>query len=210
MQAKRKSSERVLPEAGTHIALLTQIIDWGTVTDSFGSRRKVEFVFELPESTHVFNEERGEEPLIVTTKCALTIGKGSALKDLIEGITGEDLSKADEYELETLLNRACQLQLALKESGEYTNVEIKSYMQLSKSDSKRKFKAHGEVLMLDLDNFDEETFKMLPEWKQKKIAESPEYKEAIEQAAKIAAKKPPVPAPKGKATPAKGGKGKLF
>lgn len=196
MKANKKSSQRVNPEAGTHIAQVVAVLDWGTVTDSFGSRRKVEVLFELPESTHEFNEGEGEVPLIVDRKYALTIGRNSALKELIEGFTGQEAG--EEFELEDLLGKVGQIQIALKKDGEYTNVEINSYMQLSKNDQKRKFKPHNELKMLDLDNFDKEVFDSLPEWKRNKIAESPEYKEMMEQEASKPAKKPAAAPAKGK------------
>jgi hypothetical protein len=209
MKANKKSSEKVLPEAGVHIAILTQILDWGTVTDSFGSRRKCEFIFELPESLHTFNEERGEEPLIVDRKFALTIGKGSALKEAIEGMLGVEIEE-DEFELEELLGTVCQLQIKISKGGDYDNVEITSYMQLSKNDQKRikSFKAHGDLKMLDLENFDEEVFKSLPEWKQKKIALSPEFK-ALAVAAPAPKAKTPPPVGKAASAPAKK-TGKVF
>jgi hypothetical protein len=202
MKAKKVGGEKVLPSPGTHIAILIQVIDWGTQEDSFGKRRKVELLFELPEETHVFDESKGEQPLIVDRKFALSISKNSALKKAIEGVIGSKLEE-EEYELEDLLNRACQLQLDVIEKDGYKNVEVLSYMPLSKSDAKRKFKAHNPVLMLDLDNFDEETFAMLPQWKQDKIKVTDEYKAAVEEAAKSSKKKATPP-------PAAGKTGKLF
>lgn len=186
MKAVKKSSDKVVPPNGTHIALLTQIIDWGTVKDSFGERQKVELVFELPEERHEFKEGEGEQPLIVTRKFANTISKNAALKDAIEGIMGITLED-DEYELEDMLGKACQLQIVVKDDGEYKNVEIQSYMQLSKSDAKRKFVAEGETFVFDLGNFDEATWKLLPEWKQTEIAKSPEYK-ALNRKVAVSAK----------------------
>lgn len=180
MKASKKSTPRVNPPKGTHIAILTQILDWGTQHDAYGDRRKVELIWELPEELHVFNEERGEEPFIVDRKFALTISKKAALKECLEGMTGVEITD-DEIELEPYLLTVCQLQINLVKDGEYENVDIQSYMQLGKNDQKRikSFKPQGEVKCLDLDNFDEEVFKTLPDWKQKLIATSPEYKEAV-------------------------------
>lgn len=177
MKAKKNSTPRVPCPKGTHIAILVGIIDWGTQTDKFGSRRKVEFLHETPEELYEFNEERGEEPFIIDRKFALTIGKKSALKEHIEGMLGERIED-DEFDLEPLLGKACQLTITHKADGEYTNVEITSVSPLSKSDAKRKFKPHNELILIDLDNFDEDEFKRLPEWKRELIMKSPEYKEA--------------------------------
>jgi hypothetical protein len=183
MKAKKKQGEKVLPEKGVTVAILTQILDWGTVTDRNGERRKVELIWELPEQLHQFNEEDGEVPLIVSRKYGNSLGKGSFLADVITGMTGSNLAdvldEEDEYDLENLLGKVCQLNLSIDKNDEgYENVNILSYMPLGKGD-KRKFKPHGDLRVLDLDNFDLEVFKALPDWKQKEIAKSPEYKEAV-------------------------------
>lgn len=179
MKVQKKSSQRVNPEPGTHIALLTQIIDWGTVTDQYGDKRKIEFVFELPEDLHVFDEEQGEVPLIVTRKFGATLGRGSEMKKCIEGLLGksidEDIDEEGNYELEPLLRTVCQISTNLKKEGQYTNVEIMSYMPLPKGD-KRKFYPHGPSFIFDLDNFDQATYNEIIDWKREKIAESPEFK----------------------------------
>lgn len=183
MKVKRNSGDRVNPEPGTHIAILTQILDWGLQQDSVGLRRKVELVMELPDSLHVFNEEKGEQPIIVAVKYGTSTGRGSKLAAAIEGITGkklEDLNDEDgEFDLETLLGKAFQISVTISKSGDYDNVEVGAYMPLSKNDSKRKFTSDGDLKVLDLDNFDEEVFASLPEWKQKLIAKSDTYKESV-------------------------------
>jgi|SRR5580765_6772077 len=178
MKAKKKQSDKVFPEDGVHVALLTQILDWGTVTDVNGDRRKVELVWELPESLHVFDEARGEEPLIVASKYGNTLGRGSYLMGVITGMMGQvTLDEDGSYELENLLGKVCQLNLAVETNAAgYENVKILGITPLPKGD-KRKFKSNGDLKVLDLDNFDEEVFKSLPDWKQKEIAKSPEYKE---------------------------------
>lgn len=40
--------------------------------------------------------------------------------------------------------------------------------------------ADNEQFVLSLDAFDQKTYEKLPEWLQKKIAESPEYTKAVE------------------------------
>lgn len=182
MKAKKNSTPRVPCPKGTHIAILFGIIDYGTQTDKFGSRRKVEFLWETPEETHEFSEERGEEPFIIDRKFALTIGRKSALKECLEGMSGEQIEE-DELDLEPFLGKVCMMTIAHEADGEYTNLKIVSISPLSKTDAKRKFRPHNDLILLDLDNFDEEAFKSLPEWKRDIIAKSPEYKEAAGEAA---------------------------
>lgn len=181
---KGGSSEKVLPKKGNEILVISQVIDWGSVKDTFGVRRKVEFVMELPNQTHVFDEDEGEMPLVVDRKFANKLGtvkRPSGLREFIEAITGEDIpAEADEdgYELESLHGFAFRALIALQPDGEYTNVVLKSYAPLSPAEKKeyKKYKIQGPSIILDLDNFDAEVFAELPEWKQNEIKKSEEYK----------------------------------
>jgi hypothetical protein len=161
--------------------MLVGIIDYGTQTDKFGDRRKVELLFETQEEFHVFNEERGEEPFIIDRKFALTIGKKSALKEALEGMVGDKIEE-DEIDLEEFLEKVCMLTITHEKDGDYVNTIITSYSPLGKSDAKRKFKPHNDPIILDLDNFDESVWDsgnfLLPDWKKEIIMKSPEYKEA--------------------------------
>lgn len=215
MKVKKNSTPRVVCPEGTHIVILVGIIDYGTQTDKYGNRRKCELLFETAEETHVFNEERGEEPFIIDRKFSATIGKKSGLKECLEGLTGTKI-EADEINIEDYLGIVGMISVVHAEDGEYTNLEIKSYSPLSKNDAKRKFKPHNELIVLDLDNFDQSVWDsgnaLLPDWKKEKIEKTAEYKEAVANLKPAKATKPTAaPAPtKGKVTAAKGKAGDLF
>jgi hypothetical protein len=179
MRAKKTSSARVNPEPGVHVARLKEILDWGTQVDSYApdGRAKVEFVFELPESMHTFNEDKGPQPLIVTRKYGNTLGRGSAMKASIEAMLGHKIEK--DFELDSLLDELCNLNISIEQDGEYENVVIQSLMPLTKDQSKKKYPTYSDTKLLDLDAFDQDVYDSLPEWKQKEIAKSPEYAEAI-------------------------------
>jgi hypothetical protein len=207
MKVQRVTAEKVYPEPGTSIAILFGVIDWGTQTDSYGTRRKVELLWELPEQIHEFAD--GAKPIIVDRKFGATIGKNSGLREAIEGMLSITIEE-DEYELETLIGTVCNLNLVIEPSGEYKNTVIKGYSPLGKSDQKRKFKNHNEYIVIDLDNFDAEAFKTLPDWKQKEIAKSPEYKEAANALPVAKAPAKAMAQPVKGAKPAAGGAKKLF
>jgi hypothetical protein len=199
MRPKKSQSKRVNPEPGVHVARLIQIIDWGSQVDKFSGdegRAKVELVWELPQSLHVFNEDKGEQPLIVSRKYGNTLGRGSALKKDIESMLGHAIDK--EFEFDGLLGELCQINLSVENDGEYENVVIQSLMPLGKDLSKKKFPEFNEQFVFDLDNFNQDLWDQLPEWKQKKIEATPEY-------AAVAASKPApkaaAPKANGKATP---------
>jgi hypothetical protein len=65
-------------------------------------------------------------------------------------------------------------------------------MPLTKDMAKKKFPEFNEQFVFDLDNFNQDIFDSLPEWKRDQIAKSPEY-------ANIIAERGPRPVSNGKA-----------
>lgn len=177
MRPKKSTGKKVNPEPGVHIARLIQIIDWGTQVDNYAKdgRAKLEFVWELPQSLHVFNEDKGEQPLLVTRKYGNTFGRGSAMKEAVESMLGHKVDA--DFELDGLLGELCQMNITIEQDGEYENVVIQSLMPLTKDLAKKKFIEYNDQFIFDLDNFDQDTWDKLPEWKQKEIMKSPEYAE---------------------------------
>jgi hypothetical protein len=183
MKAKKSGGKRVNPAPGIHIARLVQILDYGTQVDSYSpdGRAKVEFVWELPEDLHVFNEDKGEQPLVVDRKFGNTLGRGSAMLECIEQMLGRKWDKDED--LDTLLGQMCQMNTAIEQDGEYENVVIKSLMPLGKDQARKKYPEYNEQFVLDLDNFNQEDYDSLPQYKKDNIAKSPEYAEAAANAA---------------------------
>lgn len=179
MKPKKSQTKKILPEAGVHVARLIHVLDWGTQIDRFSGdegRAKVELVWELPQSLHVFNEDKGEQPLIVSRKYGNTLGRGSAIKKDIESMLGHAIDK--DFEFDSLLGEMCQMNLSIENDGEYDNVVIQSLMPLTKDLARKKFPEYNDQLLLDLDNIDWNVWEALPEWKQKEIEKSPEYAQA--------------------------------
>jgi hypothetical protein len=210
MKPKKSTSKKILPEAGVHVARLIQVLDWGSQIDKFSGdegRAKVELVWELPQSLHVFNEDKGEQPLIVSRKYGNTLGRGSAIKKDIESMLGHAIDK--DFEFDTLLGEMCQMNLSIESDGEYENVVIQSLMPLMKDQAKKKYPEYNDKYILDLDNFDLEVWEALPEWKRTEIAKSPEAAQALASAKPKAAQKVATKT-NGKATPPPAAKASPF
>jgi len=198
MRSKKAVSKRVNPTAGLHVARLKQILDYGLQVDKNNPEpgvEKVEFVWELPEELHTFKEDLGEQPLHVSRLYVNQISKKTFLGIAIKGMTGQDWDP--EEDLDTLLDKLCQLHIELEEDGEYTNAQIKTILPLSKDQQKKKYPTYSDAFVFDMSSFDQDIFDSLPEWKQKKIQKSKTYAEALADAkpkAKVAAKATPAPA----------------
>lgn len=179
MKAKKSASKRVNPEPGVHVARLIHVIDWGSQIDKYSDengRPKLELVWELPQCLHVFNEDKGEQPLVVSRKYGNTLGRGSELKKAIESMLGQKID--NDFELDSLKGELCMLNISIEPDGEYENVAIQSLMPLTKDLAKKKFPEFNEQFVFDLDNFDQDIFDSLPEFKKEKISATKEYAEA--------------------------------
>lgn len=199
MKAEVKAKQRVLAPEGVHAARCINIIDLGTQhSEKYNSdTRQLQFTFELVDETHVFDEEKGEQPFIIGRKFSYNLGKRAALRKTIEAWIGKGLKEGSEFDIGSLLGEACQVQVVHNEgdNGEtYANIAA----VLAPPKKGKVTRAASDLVILDLDEFDKEVFSSLPEWIQEIIKLSPEY-DAIVSSGKLG-KKEKTPASK---TPAK-------
>lgn len=181
---KGEGAQRILPPEGVHVANLIKIIDLGTQKSSnpkYADSRKIRFTFELTEELHEFNEEDGEQPFFIDRMFNLNFSsKRASLVQFICGWLGTTFEKLpEEFELDSLFDVPCQLQVVYNEVDENTTyANIEAAMPLPK-----KMEApepYNEPVLFDLDDFDPDVFSELPDWMAEMIQESPEYDKAIE------------------------------
>jgi len=197
MKLSPKSNSRVLAPEGIHFARCIRIIDLGTQESSnpeWRSTRKLNLGFELVDESYVFDEEKGEENFTVYANYNQSLGKKSKLRPIIESWTGKKIT--DEFELDTLLDLPCQVQITHVSTDKGTYANITNIMGPGKG-KVTKSTMEPQSLYLD-ETFDQEVYDSLPEFMQEMIADSPEYIAMHEEkpaakakpAAKVAAAKP--------------------
>jgi len=184
MRAKTQKFVKSLCPEGLHVVRLVNIVDWGTQKDSFGSRAKVELNMETPEQLHVFNEDKGEQPYVLSRKFGNTLGsakKPTDLKKFIEAFVGHPID--EEFDISQAVGKLAQLNVTHEQDGEYTNEKLSTPLPLSKQQlqfaEQGGYPEFNDQYVLDLDAFDEEVWGLLPKWKQEQIAKTPEYAAAI-------------------------------
>lgn len=189
MKVTSNNGPRVLPPEGPAILILVGMVDWGTQASDFGPRRVFEIVCECAEHWHEFQQGEGEKPLLVTRKFGHTIGRGSKLKEFIEQATGASV-EGEEINIEDylMLGMMFRAQLVYDPTEQYANIQSAMRLTDAEYDS---YEAAGyapfnELVLLDLDNYDQAMYDLLPDWKQKEIANSPEYKEVVGAQARTA------------------------
>lgn len=164
--------------AGTHIARLVNIVDFGTQKDTFQGQskllRKVRLVWEVPGEV----DSEGRPRLIGRTYTASMYEKAKLREDF--GIWRGKMyseSEAKAFRIESALGQACGLGVIHNESqdGKISAV-VKSINPVAKGTPVPEQVTPS--IFFDLDNFSRELFESLPEWMQKVIASSPEYAQA--------------------------------
>ncbi len=170
-----KSKAKVLPPAGTHTAVLYQLIDLGTqsVKTQWGEKdqRLVRLGWELSEELM----DDGRPFAIAKRYNASASPKAVIVKD-IKAWTGQNV--ANGFDLASLLGKACNLTISHDEGSDGTvYANVVALAPLKKSETPPA--ARNKLVHLDLDSFDQHVFDSLPDFLRDMISDSPEYDEAV-------------------------------
>ena len=115
MRLKEKNAERILAPEGVHQARLIRLVDCGSqYSEKYKkSSRKVRVTFELVDTKHIFDEEKGEQPFLIDREYTLSIGKRSTFRKDLDSWRGTKLTKAeaDDFNPEVLLGTAGLVQM---------------------------------------------------------------------------------------------------
>jgi len=180
MDLKKKSSQRINPPAGTHVARLQRVIDMGTQYNEKyeSSNRYIDLTWELVDEKHVFDEEKGEQPFVLSRKFTQNIGAKATLGKFIKSWMGKE--PADDFDINQLFNEPCMVTVIhndVTKDGEartYANVDnvtaVPKGMEVTPMEN--------NTVIFDLDDFDQEIYETLPEFMRDIISASDEYKAA--------------------------------
>ena len=158
------------------------MIDLGTheETGPFGTKhqRKVRLSFELPEEKAVFNEEKGEQPFMVSKEYTFSMGEKANLRKVLTTWRGEPFTEqqAADFDIDKLLGKPCLLNVVHKTSKTTGNVYV-DVAGISKVPKGTAVPPQiNPSVIFSLDNPDMEAFERFPDWLKEKIASSPEFK----------------------------------
>jgi len=179
MKFEKKKGDRIIPPAKTHVARLLRVVDLGTTySEKYNSsNRYIDLCWELTATNHVFNEEIGEQPFVVSRKVTQNIGPKSTFGKMIKSWTGEDVP--EEFDIEELFEIPCMISVLhadVTKDGDvttYANVDT----VVGVPDGMEVPELRNDPFIFDIDGFDQETFDSLPEFMREIIASSDEYKE---------------------------------
>lgn len=160
---------REMPDADTHKAVIVEAFDFGTQKPSnpqWEKSRRCSLGFEIIGAS----KEDGS-PFVERKEYGYVNAKKAKLAQLIIALGG------DADDLLSILGKGCMITIEHKESATgSTYANITNIVPLPKSEKAGKHRTPLKSFFLDEDDdFDAEGFKEIPQFLQKKIAESDEY-----------------------------------
>jgi hypothetical protein len=170
--------DRALPEEGLTPAICYQVLYLGHQEKTWNGKTSwkpvVRFTFELPELTHVFDEEKGPQPFVVSAEHTLFLSeKANLAKFLKQWYPKLNLSPDKEVDLAGLAGKPAMINVVHNEAKNgNTYANIGSIAPLMKGVEVPD--AHNEILTYDVDEHDINAFNKLPKFIQDKIGASQE------------------------------------
>jgi hypothetical protein len=172
------SGNRKIAPEGMHIARCYQIIDLGTSEQGGqfpGKKRKINFVWELPEEMEIFDPEKGQQPFIVKAQYTLSFNEKSSLRKCVESWIGKkmDDQQAAKFNIGLLLGKPCMLNIVHNKKGDNIYANISAITPLAKGVTCPE--SFNKPIAFNVNIPDMEIFKLLPQFIQDKIKESDEF-----------------------------------
>jgi hypothetical protein len=165
--------------AGTYLARCIQMIEIGTVPETFKGTgvtkmlKKCRIVWEIYDDELV--SEDGKVPTI-GADYTLSMYEKANLRKMVESWRGKSLTEEESllFDVTILVGATCQLTIKDKTVNEKTYMEIAGVTKLMKN--VKCPNAVNELEVISYDNFDVKKFEKLPNWIKVKMEKSLEYK----------------------------------
>lgn len=175
MRIKDKSRPKVPAiEPGVYMAVCIGVIDLGEqYSEMFKNfRNEVQIVWEIPSETVEIDGET--KPRQLSRTFSVATSKKANLRAVLSSWNGKAYSDDEfgEIDLFDQIGRPCMLNVVLNDSGEYANVD--SVVPMPKGVPAPV--STTPPIRWDMDAWDDEVFKTLPEWAQEKVKNSTQYK----------------------------------
>ena len=169
-------------EAGSYPARCYSMVHIGTVEENImGALKrlnKVRVTWELPTELVVFNEEKGEQPRVISKEFTLSLHEKATLRAFLKNWRGKDFTEeeAKEFDVTKLISAPCMLNITHKKSKDRkkTYLEIGSVSRLPKGmECPTQI---SESFIFDYDeNFDLQKLEGLPDFIKDKVKKSDEF-----------------------------------
>ena len=174
MKIKDRAKPKTPPvDPGVYVAICVGVIDLGEqYKENFKNySNEVQIVWELVGETVEVDGE--QKPRQLSRTFAVATSKKANIRAVLSSWNGKTYSDEEFGELDLFdqIGKACQLNVVLNDTGEYANVE--SVIPLPKGMIAPT--TTTPPIKWDMEQWDDEGFKALPDWVQEKIKKSTQY-----------------------------------
>lgn len=182
INATNTAPKREVIPAGNYAARCYQMIHIGTVAEVIlGEEKilnKVRIGWELPTETRVFNEEKGEQPMVLSEEFTLSLHEKAKLRKFLASWRGKDFSEeeAKSFDVTKLLGAPCMLNIIHKPSKKDPSQIYAVIGSCSPVPKGLKVDPQiNETFVLSYDDFSWDKFNGLPDFIRNKMLNSLEY-----------------------------------
>jgi hypothetical protein len=177
-----ESKPKEIVPSGNHVATCYQVIDLGTVEGQWEGqpnfKRKIRLTFELPNELRVFSEEKGKQPLVISREFTFSMHENSVLRPFIQSWIGKTMNDDDarKFDFSSLCGMSGLLNIihANKDGKTYANISTMTPLITGMS-APAPINPQVVIFLDNFEYFNWDGYNALPEFMQKKIAESPEW-----------------------------------
>lgn len=181
INATNSGTSREPIPAGNYIARCYQMIQIGTVEeDVMGVKKKLHKVrigWELPLELRVFDEKKGEQPLVISNEYTLSMNEKATLRKTLASWRGKDFTEDEAkcFDITKLIGAPCMLNIIHKTSKTGNTYDtIGSISPLPKGINCPE--QINKTFILQFDDWHEANFESLPDFIKDKIKSSEEFK----------------------------------
>lgn len=184
--ATDKGVSRQLIPSGNYIARCYQMIQIGTTTEVIMGKTvtapKVRIGWELPTEKKVFDEAKGEQPLVISMDFTLSMHSKSTLRKTLASWRGKDFAEdeAKAFDVTKLLGKPCFLNVIHRPG---VADPTKMYEKIASITPLPKGVTCPDqitpLFVLSYDEWSDDKFKSLPEFIQEKIKSSSEFQQRL-------------------------------
>ncbi len=174
MKIKDRAKPKVpIVAAGVYMAVCVGVIDLGEQYSELFKNysNKVKFVWALPSELQEIDGKKEEKQL--SREFSVATKQTCKLRTFLSSWNGKAYSDDEYLELDMFdqVGKPCMLNVVIGESGEYANVD--SVMPIPNGIPAPT--TTTPFFTWDMEQWDEEAFKKLPEWTQEQIKKSTQY-----------------------------------
>ena len=176
INATNKSKPKEPIPAGTYLARCYSIAHIGTEYFEYQGEakesNKVRLTFELPKKLKVFDEKKGLEPMVIGEEYGISTHKKSNLRAVMNSWRGFDFTADEEknFDVLSMIGEPCMIGISI------TDKDYNKITSISKMMDGMECPAQMNKTALFDYNENFGGLSALPEFIQKKIRETPEYK----------------------------------